>query len=67
MIVVRVAVRFFVRLYRFFAGILSDFKENLCDMTEKMTVNRAAKAQPFIVRCCLYASYRKRACPGLIV
>ena len=53
MIVVRVTVGSFDGLYSFFAGILTDFKKNLCDMTEDMAVNRAAKAEPVIVRCCL--------------
>ncbi len=64
MIVVRVAVRFFVRLYRIFAGILTDFKKNLCDITENMAVNRAAKAQPFIVRCCLKDTRREERFRG---
>ncbi len=53
MIVVLAAVRFFVRLCKNFEGILTYVEKFLCNMTEKMTIDRTAKAEPVIVRCCL--------------
>lgn len=53
-IVVLAAVRFFVKLYGKFAGILPYVKNFLCNMAENMAADRAAKAQPIIMRCCLY-------------
>ena len=50
---VRCAVRFFVRLHKFDAAILSYYKENLCDMTENMQADDVQSRQACFVRRCL--------------
>ena len=52
----RYAVRFFVRLPKFAAGILTYFKVNLGDMTENLQVDVPQSSQAVLVRCCLYVS-----------
>ena len=49
----RYAVRFFFRLPKFTAGILSYFKVNLGDMTENMQVDGIQRRMPVARRCCL--------------
>ena len=51
---VRCAVRFFVRLHKFDAAILTYCKENLCDMTENMQADDVQSRQVCFVRYCLY-------------
>ena len=50
---VRNAVRFFVRLPKFTAGILTYFKVNLGDMTDNLQVDVPQSSQAVFVRCCL--------------
>ena len=56
----RYAVRFFVRLPKFTAGILTYFKINLGDMTENLQVDVPQSSQAVFVRCCLNASIEVR-------
>jgi hypothetical protein len=49
----RYVVRFFVRLYRNFAGILSYVKKFLCKITENIQVDVQQSRQAVFVRCCL--------------
>ena len=49
----RYAVRFFVRLPKFTAGILTYFKVNLGNMTENLQVDVPHSSQAVFVRCCL--------------
>ena len=44
---------FFVRLYRYSAGILSYGKGFLCKMTENMSADSVQSRQAGFVRCCL--------------
>ena len=50
---VRHAVKFFVRLAKFTAGILTYFKVNLGNMTENLQVDGVQRYPPVVVRCCL--------------
>ena len=50
----RCAVRFFVRLYKNDAGILSYGKEFLCKMTENLQADDVQRRQMAFVRCYLY-------------
>ena len=52
-IVVQMRSRFFVRLRKKLAGILSYVKSFLRDMAEKLQVAVRQRRQPLIVRCCL--------------
>ena len=52
-IVVQMRSRFFVRLRKKLASILSYVKSFLRDMAEKLQVAVRQRRQPLIVRCCL--------------
>lgn len=50
----RCAVRFYVRLYKNFAGILAYVKKFWCNMTKNMQADVRQRLQPLFVRYCLY-------------
>ena len=61
----RYAVRFFGRLCRNFAGILTYVKKFMCKMPENMQVYALQSRQAVFVRCCLYycnISWQKKQC-----
>ena len=57
---VRYAVRFFVRSPKFTVGILTYFKVNLGDMTEKLQVDGVQSRKAVVVRYCLNVSEHKK-------
>ena len=49
---VRCAVNFYVRVHKFDAALLTQGKENLCTMTEKVQADDVQRRQPRVPRCC---------------
>ena len=60
------AVKFFVRLPKFSAGLLAQVKENLGNMAENLQADGVQRRKPLVVRYCLKHNILRRMLAGML-